>query len=232
MNIDKNTVSAQAQVRQDHLLEIVDKGGNYNVLFVGNSITRHEPKKEIGWENDWGMAASAKEKDYVHVTIQQLEEKLGTINYATLNASCWERSYYQDEGLQVFEGAKAFQPDLVVIRLGENMWSAKDYFANHPIAKHYAKMVDYFTFTPNVKIIITDLFWKNATIDDAIHSVAKEKGYTLVSLSDLGENQENMAIGKFWHEGVALHPGDLGMQRIGRRIAQAILQQMDDNSSL
>ncbi len=62
MSLEKNTVSAQSQTQKGGI-EIVDNGGKYNVLFVGNSITRHEPKSAIGWEHDWGMAASAKDKD-------------------------------------------------------------------------------------------------------------------------------------------------------------------------
>lgn len=225
MSIEKNTVSAQSQTKKGGI-QIVDKSGKYSVLFVGNSITRHEPKSDIGWEHDWGMAASAKEKDYIHVTVQILEEKLGKINFCIVNCASWERLYYQDGLLEMFSDAKAFKPDFVVIRLGENIWSANDQFPLHPIAPHYAKMVEYFSSNPNTKVILTDLFWENAVINEAIHSVAKEKSYALVSLGDLGENAENTAAGKFWHEGVALHPGDLGMQRIAERIAEKILEQI------
>ena len=43
------------------------------VLFIGNSITRHEPAPDIGWYGSWGMAASVK-NDYAHVIISKFEE--------------------------------------------------------------------------------------------------------------------------------------------------------------
>ena len=39
-------------------------GKGPRVLFVGNSITLHGPRPQIGWTNNWGMAASARDKDY------------------------------------------------------------------------------------------------------------------------------------------------------------------------
>ena len=71
---EKNTVKATEQVKKDRYVEDFQKDGKVKVLFIGNSITRHEPKPEIGWDNDWGMAASCRENDYVHVAVRFLEE--------------------------------------------------------------------------------------------------------------------------------------------------------------
>lgn len=222
MNIEKNTVSARAQV-SDNVM-ITEQGGKYNVLFAGNSITRHAPKSDIGWFGDWGMAASAKEKDYVHVAVRLLEEKLGKINYCIANCAKWERQYYKDENILDCAAARDFNADIIVIRLGENLWSAKDEFDKHPIAPHFAKMAEYLSPNPNAKVIVTDLFWSAPIIDDAIHTVAAEKRYALIKLGDLGKDKQNMAIGKYWHEGVAMHPSDLGMQKIAERIVEKILE--------
>ncbi len=194
------------------------------MLFVGNSITRHSPKPDIGWFGDWGMAASAKERDYVHVAVKLLEERLGKMDYAIVNCAAWERQYYQDEILSNWAEARDFFADIVVIRIGENMHSAQDKFAAFPIAPHFAKMIEYFTPNPSAKVVVCSLFWRQPIIDEAIRAVAQQKGYTFVSLGDLGENVENTAAKKFAHEGVAMHPGDLGMQRIAERIVEKILE--------
>ena len=47
------------------------------VLFLGNSITRHGPKADIGWTRDWGMAATSEDKDYVHLLGRQLAKVAG-----------------------------------------------------------------------------------------------------------------------------------------------------------
>ncbi|MBQ8405597.1 MAG: SGNH/GDSL hydrolase family protein [Clostridia bacterium] len=222
MDISKNNVPASEQVKEENYSEVFQRGGKIKVLFIGNSITRHEPKPEIGWEHDWGMAASAKEKDYVHVAVNFLDEKFGKIDYCVANCGKWELCYYDDEILHRWERTREFQADIVVIRIGENIYNAKDKFEEYPLAPYYANMIKFFAVKPNAQVIVTDLFWANERIDGTIRKVAKENGYTLVQLNDLGDKKENMAIGKFWHNGVAMHPNDEGMQKIAERIVNAI----------
>ena len=222
MRIQSNTVSAQKQVQEKHYTEIFDNGGNLNILFIGNSITRHEPKAEIGWDNDWGMAASKKENDYVHVAVRLLEEKFGKVNYCIANCGEWELHYFNDELIYDWEKAKNFSADIVVVRLGENILQAKEKLLREPVAPHYRNMIKYFADSPTVKVITTGLFWREETIEIAIKHVAKEEGYIYVALEDLGEDDKNMAIGEFWHKGVAIHPNDEGMRKIAKRIVSAL----------
>lgn len=48
--------------------------GPLRVVCLGNSITRHACRPEVGWYADWGMAASDSTKDYCHVLEHRLNE--------------------------------------------------------------------------------------------------------------------------------------------------------------
>lgn len=222
MSIEKNSVSAAGQVQKRNYIEISDNGGKINVLFVGNSITRHEPNLSIGWANDWGMAATKRENDYVHVAVKLLENRFGKVNYCVTNCGEWELQYYNDEHIREWAAARDFRADIVIIRLGENIWSAREYFETRPLAPHFAKMVEFFRANPNAKTVVTGLFWRNEQIETAIEQVAREQGYIFVPLCDLGDNKENMAIGQFAHTGVAMHPNDEGMKQIAERIVNSL----------
>ena len=65
---NKNTVSAKGQLKEnEYVTYIHGSGEGVRILFVGNSITLHGRKDEIGWTRVCGMAASEAEKDYVHL---------------------------------------------------------------------------------------------------------------------------------------------------------------------
>ena len=220
--INENTVKAEGQVAISDLITVKESGAGLRVLFVGNSITKHGPSAEIGWHGNWGMAASLEEADYVHVAVSLLEKKYGAVDYMICQASRWERKFWDISVLDCLAAARDFAADVVVIRLGDNMWNVRDEFEKHDMVSHYTEMVSFFASKPEAKVIVTDLFWRGEPIDNMIHEAAKRAGYTLVEIGDLGASDENMAIGRFEHHGVAVHPGDLGMRRIAERIVEKI----------
>lgn len=69
--MNENTVKAENQVNT-HTVLINENGTGQRILFLGNSITLHGPKEEIGWPYNHGMSASKPENDYVHKVIEAL----------------------------------------------------------------------------------------------------------------------------------------------------------------
>ena len=79
-------------------------------------------------------------------------------------------------------------------------------------------------------------FWKDDQVESAKRQAAQAKGMTYVDLSDMwGVDMYQAGIGTMVqdesgrlyaidHKGVAAHPGDKGMDEMGKRIAAAILQ--------
>ena len=222
MQIDKNNVPASNQVERRNYVGVFNNNGRINVLFIGNSITRHEPKPEIGWNNDWGMAASKRDNDYVHLVLEHLQKKIGNINYCIANCGAWELNYFNDEIIYEWQQARDFCADIVIIRLGENINQTKEKLKEEPIYEHYKKMVHYFCKNKKAKVIVTDLFWGKEEIDNAIYQVANDCGYEIVKLGDLSGDSENMAIGQYSHSGVAMHPSDKGMKKIAERIIEKL----------
>ena len=213
-----NDVPADDQTKEKFkVVEVANSAKR--VLILGNSITLHEVKEEIGWSNNWGMAASSEEKDYVHILLKGLREKYGAISYCVANVGEWEKNYFDESVLNKFAGAKAFGADIVIFRLGENV--RRDSFEQYPLSKYLQTFVEYFSQSAT-NVVMTDTFWAHDYICGVLKETAKKNGYDFVTLADLGEQAENKALGLFWHEGVANHPGDLGMQRIAERILEKL----------
>ncbi len=220
--INENTVKAEGQVALDDRITVKESGADFRILFVGNSITKHGPAPEIGWHGNWGMAASCEANDYVHVAVSMLEKKLGAVDYMICHASKWERNFWDESVLSELSAARDFAADVVVIRLGDNMWNVREEIERRDVVPYFKSMVDFFAKKPSARVIVTDLFWENEMLNGIIKGACAEGGYTLVSISDLGALDENMAIGQFQHHGVSVHPSDLGMRRIAERIVAEI----------
>ena len=95
--IDKNTVSSANQLPENEFITFDTKNNaeGLRVLFFGNSITRHGVKEDIGWHHDWGMAASAKEKDYVHLVLSEIRKTHPDAYDCICKGAEWESNYPQ-----------------------------------------------------------------------------------------------------------------------------------------
>lgn len=215
--IEKNSVSSKNQLNGNGLVTFFNNNGNgKRVLFAGNSITRHGYAPQIGWNNDWGMAASDIEKDYVHILIKNIRQTDSDAAFCIAQVADWEREYLNGETvLDKYTDASDFGADIIIMRMIENC--PYDKFDSEKFIEEYKKLMQFLDKRKKAKFIITTGFWKH-TGDDAVRQVAKETGYPLVELGDLGEMDEMKAIGLFEHEGVANHPGDRGMAKIAERI--------------
>lgn len=226
--IKDNAVSSANQLPADKTISYFgNPAANRRILIIGNSITRHGIKPDIGWHGDFGMAASAAERDYVHLLCNRIFEKEDAL-VMVHQLAIWEQTitkmgcdYVAKEALPLADASHIFAPDLLIFRLGENIKSPTDEGGQARMEEAFEDLIRHIC-KKETKIIFTTCFWKHDVVDDAIRAVAKRMDMPLVELGDLGDDEKYMAVGLFEHNGVAHHPGDLGMEAIAKRIYQAL----------
>lgn len=223
IDIKDNTVPATDQtINSSDLLVLGKDSAKIKILIVGNSITRHGPKEQIGWSFDHGMAASVPEKDYVHLLYNMITSAGYEVCMRVRQGATWELRFSEPNAVEnEFALDRAFNADVVLFRLGENIPVKMQKGTKVALEK----FIDYIC-PPNKKTVFTTCFWENPVVDDAIRQVAKERGEQCVEIGC--ESDEQMALGQFWHKGVAMHPNDNGMQMIADRVFKAIIREFDN----
>ncbi len=195
------------------------------VLFLGNSITLHGPAPKIGWTGNWGMAASAADKDFVHLITRALTETPGAAPETMVkNIAAFERQYAAYDIPQSLKDAVAFQADLVIVAMGENvpgLGSEKDQMQ---FAARVEKLLDQVRGDRRPTIIVRSCFWPDQAKDEALRQACRQVGGTFVDIRGLSKDEANYARSErdFQHAGVAAHPGDRGMQAIADAILKAL----------
>jgi len=223
MDRNLNTVSAEGQVSANDVSLEISGGKGKKILFLGNSITRHSPAPEIGWNGNWGMAASEEKNDYVHVFMDCLTKNGKTASFMTVSFSSWERRFWEmDETFKkLYENAFKYDADVIIVRLGENV--SEESLAEHSFSEALKNLIRFFVKSENQKIIVTNCFWKNAAVDSEISKACKDLSLQVVDIGTIEEEKDTMAFGKFEHSGVAMHPSDKGMKMIAEAIFEAYL---------
>jgi hypothetical protein len=195
------------------------------LLFVGNSITLHGPSEKIGWSGNWGMAATALEKDYVHLVVAGVSKQNGAApEYRVVNVADYERAYAKAEVPAKLTEALAFEPNTAVLAIGENIPALKTEEEKAACKESVTKLMKAMSRDGKTKLIVRSCFWANAAKDAVLKEACATVGGTFLDISALSKDESNYARSerKIENAGVANHPGDKGMQAIADAILSGL----------
>lgn len=191
------------------------------VLILGNSITYHAASSNLGWNANWGMAASVRDSDFVHILNRNFQSRNSKIILKAINLGQFE-SEYESYNLNSVDSLRKFNPDLLILRLGENVIASKPEFK--VFSRHYTELIRFFKMNnQNIRIICVSNFWRNPLVEDIIKECAKSENVSYVSLSHLDEAKYT-AWGLFNNPAVGSHPGNKGMNEIANLIWNKTLE--------
>jgi hypothetical protein len=201
------------------------------ILFLGNSITLHGPKEDIGWTGNWGMAASSAEKDYVHLVTKTFNDHTGTTpEIKVRNIADFERNYATyDVDAQLKEFSE-FDPDLVVLAIGENVPALNSDDAKAQFHAGVRRILGCALAKRHPLIVVRSCFWPDPAKDKVLDDACVEAGAIFVNAASIGGDPANAARSErsFSHDGVAAHPGDRGMKALSDAIVQAVFARARD----
>lgn len=196
---------------------------NLQLCILGNSLRHHVPKPQIGWKGNWGMAATAPEKDYVHLLHKKLEKAafmqgIGSVKLSLPNGAVQEKDW------QKFDTDAVRDADILIIQLGDNFRKGKNFNAERDFIDPYAKMILAMKERNPEALIFCVSNWSGGEMSRWIAEGAERGGAGFIPLGDLGQKKENRAgsEGHFTNNGVNWHPGDRGMEAIAERIWSSI----------
>ena len=195
------------------------------ILFLGNSITHHGPSAKVDWTGNWGMAASAEEKDYVHLVLRSIAEATGKAPEALIeNIVEFERNYATYDMVAKRKNIFAFKADVVVLAIGENVAALKTDEAKAAFKSSLVKLLQALKADNNPTIFVRSCFWADAAKDAVLKQACQEVSGVYVDISTLGKVDSNFARSerKFTNSGVAHHPGDKGMQAIATALIETM----------
>lgn len=210
---------------QKHTYQIIYK----QVLLIGNSFTQHGPYEPIGWTGNWGMAASAPDKDYKSTLERYLQATYSDTKVKIFPTAKIENDFYNydyDYHTNVWQST-FMETDLIVLRFGENVKDWEIPMQNGKANKAYKeiiiKFINMIKQNSSARVVITSVFWQGFPNTNAVlKEVADENGYDWVDLIEIGKDDSNYAYGLFVDPGVSKHPNDKGMKAIADLIYDKI----------
>jgi hypothetical protein len=197
------------------------------ILFLGNSITSHGPAPEIGWTGDWGMAASVRDKDYVHRLLDRISKATGgTPRVMIRNVADFERKLADFDIREALKEELAFEADVVILAIGENASSPRTDEGRKRFSDALGDLLTRLSRHGHPKLFVRSQFWPDAEKDRLLKKACDDAGGIFVDIGKLGVDPANSARSErhIEHAGVAGHPGDKGMAAIADELWRAMKQ--------
>ena len=194
------------------------------LLFLGNSITLHGPAPEIGWTGNWGMAATAENTDFVHLLAWRLADDGTPPELRVRNIAEFERGFAAFDAAARLADDLAFEPDLVVLAIGENVAALAADDSQAAFAEACGRLMKVCARGEKSKLVVRSSFWPDPIKDGILRRTAAAAGAGFVDVSALAADERNAARSerKIDHAGVGAHPGDRGMQAIADALWPAV----------
>jgi len=190
------------------------------ILVMGNSLTNHKPSPGLGWHGDWGMAATAREKDYAHLLHARFcraqPDPKPKLIVESLNARDLPSKIEQ------FERLAAHNADLIIIQIGDNL--PEDKASPETLSRPYEQLLATLRRGRDPLIYGVSVWGVGQKRNRLMAQTCERHGAGFVYINHLSQNRKNMAVseGHFTHAGVNWHPGDRGMRAIAQTLWQAV----------
>lgn len=180
------------------------------ILFVGNSITFHEPLRSH--TGTWGMAASAADRDFVHRVQLQLAAQTGVI--PEIATERWDVSW---DSAAALAKAQQFAPTLVIVQVGDNAPQDMSHAAYVDILADFLRSVQ-----GDGRTVVLAGVWYSAEREAWSSEVAQTLGLRFAPLRDI-HSMDTIADPDCWDtDPICSHPGDAGMAQIAQRIVDIL----------
>lgn len=197
------------------------------ILFMGNSITFNSMDTAAGaeWHGNWGMAASALDKDYVHRTVTRLKDKGMDVDARIGERNCVPCDGAIDEQAHAVEQLRRLRPRYAVVQLSEHSFDIE--LRSGKMTAQYKSLLRLLRDegVPHVYCLGA---WGEKSPDDARATAIKAAlwdypEYRFLDISGLVKDTLNYGdTTMFSNPFIAWHPGDRGMDGIASVIAEAV----------
>ena len=219
------------------------KTGPIRILFLGNSITLHQPAESLGWKGSWGMAATAEDKDYFHILSRYVRELYPNARLEIAAGHPFEKSFYDLSRISQtdYKPLVNFDADVIIPSIGANINNSANENDSGFISDqtfnplHYTDIIDYFNVYGDMKVIPVITTLTGSENVSVIKQAADSRGWDCVTCTDLNDEKytavpyrDAAVFGENVAAGVLNHPGDSGMQEMADRIWAALKPILED----